>query len=74
MEWEYTCETFDGVIALSQQLNKLGHDGWEVIAVLPQTGTMPNVVIAKRSNSPRCTFLWRASGTGPICPTLRPET
>jgi len=49
MEWEYTCETFDGVIALSQQLNKLGHDGWEVIAVLPQTGTMPNVVIAKRS-------------------------
>ena len=48
MEWEYTCEPFDGFVVLSQELNKLGHDGWEVIAVLQQTGTMPNVIIAKR--------------------------
>ena len=49
MEWEYTCQTFDGVIELAQELNKLGHDGWEVIAVLPQTEKMPNVIIAKRT-------------------------
>jgi hypothetical protein len=49
MEWEYTCEIFDSVIALSQQLNKLGRAGWDVIAVIPQTETMPSVIIAKRS-------------------------
>jgi hypothetical protein len=49
MEWEYICETFDGFHELSKELNKLGTDGWEVIAVLPQTATMPNAIIAKRA-------------------------
>jgi hypothetical protein len=48
MLWEYTCETFDGFTELSKKLNKLGDEGWEVIAVLRQTETMPNVIIAKR--------------------------
>jgi hypothetical protein len=50
MQWEYTCETFDGFTDLSKKLNQLGDDGWEVIAVLPQTKTMPNAIIAKRPN------------------------
>ena len=50
MQWEYICETFDGFAELSKELNKLGNDGWEVIAVLPKTETMPNAIIAKRPN------------------------
>jgi hypothetical protein len=50
MLWEYTCETFDGFTDLSKKLNNLGNDGWEVIAVLPKTETMPNTIIAKRPN------------------------
>jgi hypothetical protein len=50
MQWEYTCQTFDGFTDLSKELNKLGDDGWEVIAVLPKTETMPNAIIAKRPN------------------------
>ena len=46
--WEYTCETFEGFTELSKELNRLGDDGWEVIAVLPQTERMPNAIIAKR--------------------------
>ena len=48
MQWEYTCETFDGFTDLSEKLNKLGSDDWEVISVLPKTETMPNAIIAKR--------------------------
>ena len=50
MQWEYTCETFDGFMDLSEKLNKLGSDDWEVISVLPKTETMPNAIIAKRPN------------------------
>jgi hypothetical protein len=49
-QWEYTSHTFDNFTELSKELNKLGNDGWEVIAVLPQTETMPNAIIAKRPN------------------------
>jgi len=49
-QWEYTCQTFDGLTELSKKLNQLGDNGWEVIAVLPQTETLPNAIIAKRPN------------------------
>jgi len=35
---------------LSKKLNQLGNNGWEVIAVLPKTETLPNAIIAKRPN------------------------
>ena len=46
----YDLPGIPGFTELLKKLNKLGNDGWEVIAVLPQTETMPNAIIAKRPN------------------------